>query len=252
MSFLSALKQIFVSKKSPPRRINLDQVQEILGYRFHDLSLLTLALTHRSYAGSVTNSDDSNERLEFLGDSVLGLIIAHQLFRDHPDWREGELTKVKALLVNETTLSEIGKEIGLNHHIFLSADENKSGGSERASIVSDAVESLIAAIYMDGGLDEAKKFVLEQIYSRKADVRADSSQRNYKGELLELVQGRGENMPRYDVVSQTGPDHERTFNVVVSISGRALGSGIGSSKKEAEQKAAAEALERLFEENSRS
>ncbi len=251
MSFLSALKHIFVSKKSPAPRINLNQVQQIIGYRFNDQSLLTLALMHRSYVSASSETDESNERMEFVGDSVLGLIIAHQLFNDHPHWHEGELTKVKALLVNETTLAEIGKEIGLNQHIFLSSEEDKAGGSERPSIVSDAVESVIAAIYLDGGLEAAKTFVLEQIYSRKAEVCADSSQRNYKGELLELVQGRGENMPRYDVVSQTGPDHDKTFNVVVSISGRALGSGIGSSKKEAEQKAAAEALERLLEENSR-
>lgn len=245
MSFFSALKQIFVSRKTKSRRVDLEQVQEIIGYRFNDVSLLSLAMTHRSYASTNVNADESNERMEFVGDSVLGLVIAHQLFADHPNWREGELTKVKALLVNETTLAEIGKEIGLNQHIFLSAEEEKSGGWERPSIVSDAVESVIAAIYFDGGFEAAKKFVLEQIYSRKADVRADSSQRNYKGELLELVQGRGESMPRYDVVSQSGPDHEKTFNVVVSISGRTLGSGIGSSKKEAEQKAAAEALERL-------
>jgi len=247
MGFLDTLKQIFLPKKSKPRLVNLDKVQDIIGYRFNNLSLLTLALTHRSYLSNNSKSDESNERMEFVGDSVLGLVIAHQLFSDHPDWREGELTKVKALLVNETTLAEIGMEIGLNQHIFLSTEEEKSGGHERPSIVSDAVESVIAAIYMDGGFEAARKFVFDQIYSRKADVRADSSQRNYKGELLELVQGRGENMPRYDVVSQTGPDHDKTFNVVVSINGRALGSGVGSSKKEAEQKAAAEALERLNE-----
>jgi len=249
MGLLNSLKQIFLPKKSLVRPVNLDKAQNIIGYHFNDLSLLSLALTHRSFTSTSVEIDESNERMEFVGDSVLGLVIAHQLFDDHPDWREGELTKVKALLVNETTLSDIGMEIGLNQHIFLSAEEEKSGGAERPSIVSDAVESVIAAIYLDGGFEAAKKFVLEQIYSRKADVRADSSQRNYKGELLELVQGRGESMPRYDVVSQTGPDHEKTFNVVVSINGRALGSGIGSSKKEAEQKAAAEALERLLENN---
>lgn len=247
MGFLDTLKQIFLPKKPKLRCVNLDQVQDIIGYRFTNLSLLTLALTHRSYSSNNSESDESNERMEFVGDSVLGLVIAHQLFSDHPDWREGELTKVKALLVNETTLAEIGMEIGLNHHIFLSPEEEKSGGHDRPSIVSDAVESVIAAIYMDGGFEAARKFVLVQIYSQKADVRADSSQRNYKGELLELVQGRGESMPRYDVVSQTGPDHDKTFNVVVSINGRALGSGVGSSKKEAEQKAAAEALESLNE-----
>jgi ribonuclease-3 len=245
MSLISTLKRIF-SKTTTVRKVNIESVQRLIGYRFNEPSHLKLALTHRSFASANETADESNERMEFLGDSVLGLVIAHQLFKDHPHWREGELTKVKALLVNETTLSEIGKELGLNQHIFLSSDEDKAGGAERPSIVSDAVESIIAAIYIDGGLEPARKFIIEQIYSRKSNVQADSSQRNYKGELLELVQGKGEGMPRYDVVSQTGPDHEKTFNVVVSINGKALGSGIGSSKKEAEQKAAAEALERIL------
>ena len=247
MGFVETLKKIFFPVKSSARHHDLEKAQETIGYRFNDPAHLTLALTHRSFVANNKDNGESNERMEFVGDSVLGLVIAHQLFKDHPEWREGELTKVKALLVNETTLADIGKEIGLNKHILLSAEEEKSGGNERPSIVSDALESVIAAIYLDGGFEAAKKFVLQQVYSRKADVRADSSQRNYKGELLELVQGRGESMPRYDVVSQTGPDHERTFNVVVSISGRALGSGIGLSKKEAEQKAAAEALELLLQ-----
>jgi len=246
MGLLNTLKKIF-SKNSVVEQINVDKVEQIIGYKFDDPSHLILALTHRSFSSTNVDVDESNERMEFLGDSVLGLVIAHQLYQDHPEWREGELTKVKALLVNETTLSEIGKEIGLNEHIFLSSDEDKAGGSERPSIVSDALESVIAAVYFDGGLAAARKFVLKQIYSRKSNVQADSSQRNYKGDLLELVQGKGNSMPRYEVISETGPDHEKTFNVVVSINGKAVGSGIGSSKKEAEQKAAAEALERLLE-----
>lgn len=246
MSLLSTLKNIF-KKQTAPEQINIEKVQQILGYRFNDTSNLKLALTHRSYAAGNSDIDESNERMEFLGDSVLGLVIAHQLFKDHPDWREGDLTKVKALLVNETTLYEIGIEIGLNRHIFLSTDEDKAGGAERPSIVSDAVESVIAAIHLDGGYEAARKFILEQIYSRKSNIQADSSQRNFKGELLELVQGKGEGMPRYEVISEAGPDHEKTFNVVVSISGKTIGSGVGSSKKEAEQKAAAEALEQISE-----
>ncbi len=247
MVFLETLRRIFFFKKSPNRGLDLVKAQQTIGYSFCNPDLLMLALTHRSHIATTKDRDESNERMEFVGDSVLGLVIAHQLFNDHPDWREGELTKVKALLVNETTLSEIGKEIGLNKHILLSSEEEKSGGADRPSIVSDALESVIAAIYFDGGFAAARQFVLKQIYSRKADVRADSSQRNYKGELLELVQGRGESMPRYEVVSHSGPDHEKTFNVVVSISGRPLGSGFGLSKKEAEQKAAAEALEQLLQ-----
>lgn len=245
MSFWDTVKSIFAPRTIPERKVDLAKVQSIIGYRFNDLSLLALALTHRSYTNNSELVNESNERMEFLGDSVLGLIIAEQLFADHPDWHEGDLTKMKALLVNEITLAEVGKEIGLNQHIYLSSEEDKSGGAERPSIVSDAMESVMAAIYLDGGINAAKKFILKNIYSRKEMVSADSSQRNYKGELLELIQGSGRGMPRYDVVSETGPDHDKTFNIVVRLNGQDLGRGVGLSKKEAEQKAAAEALEHI-------
>lgn len=246
MGLLNTFRKLF-KKDSAFSHINIREVERIIGYEFNNPFHLRLALTHRSFSGNVNGKDESNERMEFLGDSVLGLVIAHRLFLDHPDWHEGDLTKVKALLVNETTLSEIGKEIGLNHHIILSPDEEKAGGAERPSIVSDAVESVIAAIYLDGGFEAARRFVLREIYSRKSNVQADSSQRNYKGELLELVQARGEGMPRYDVISEVGPDHEKTFNVVVNINGKTVGNGVGFSKKEAEQRAAAEALEQMLQ-----
>lgn len=247
MSFWNTVKSIFVSSSPVERSVDLAKVQSIIGYRFNDQNLLALALTHRSYTNNSELVNESNERMEFLGDSVLGLLIAEQLFADHPDWHEGELTQMKALLVNETTLAEIGKDIGLNQHIYLSTEEEKSGGAERSSIVSDAMESVMAAVYLDGGIEAAKKFILRVIYSRKEMISADSSQRNYKGELLELIQASGKGMPRYDVVSESGPDHDKTFNIVVRLNGQDLGQGIGLSKKEAEQKAAAEALEHINE-----
>ena len=247
MSFWNTVKSIFVACPPPEKKVDLARAESIIGYHFKDQSLLALALTHRSFTNNSESVNESNERMEFLGDSVLGLLIAEQLFADHPDWHEGELTKMKSLLVNETTLAEIGKDIGLNQHIYLSAEEDKSGGADRSSIVSDAMESVMAAVYLDGGIEAAKKFILKVVYSRKEIVSADSSQRNYKGELLELIQASGKGMPRYDVVSETGPDHDKTFNIVVRLNGQDLGHGIGFSKKEAEQKAAAEALEHINE-----
>jgi len=222
---------------------HIKTVQRIIGYTFRNETLLELALTHRSYHRQNEEDRPSNERLEYLGDSVLGLIIADQLFHDHSDMREGQLTKIKAMLVNETTLAAIGREIGLNEHMFLSPEEDRLGGRDRSSIISDAFESVIGAVYLDGGLEAARKLVLKLIYRKKGSILADESQRNYKGELLELVQARGNGMPRYDVAWEKGPDHEKEFKVKVYVGDRSVGTGIGFSKKEAEQKAAAEALD---------
>jgi len=222
--------------------MNPGEVEELIDYRFRDRRLLELSLTHRSYVGASTYYLPSNERLEFLGDSVLGLIIAHQLYCDQPRKREGDLTKTKAMLVNETTLSQVGSEIGLNRYIRLSQEEEKTGGRERASIISDAFESVIGAVFLDGGLEVARELVLRLIYSRRESILSDTSQWNFKGDLLELIQSRGEGMPRYDVIAERGPDHEKVFHVVVTVGQRKVGEGRGLSKKEAEQKAARQAL----------
>jgi ribonuclease-3 len=236
----SILSPLTARKKKDP----LQQVQKLIAYQFRDLSLLETSLTHRSYAHSNDNRIMSNERLEFLGDSVLDLVIAEQLYRDHPEMDEGELTKTKAMLVNESTLAEIGRQIHLNKYLRLAPEEVRTGGRERPSIISDAVESVIAAVFLDGGIEAAREMILRLIYARKDDIVADKSRRNFKGELLELVQARGEGFPRYEVVSESGPDHNKVFNVDVYVGDQKLGSGSGSSKKEAEQKAAAMALRR--------
>jgi ribonuclease III len=224
---------------------SLRSVCDLLGYSFSDYSLLALGLSHRSYIRSRPEGGDSYERLEFLGDSVLGLVISEQLYRDLEDESEGSLTKTKAMLVNETTLAQIGREIGLNTYIRLSPEEEKSGGRDRNSIIADAFEAVIGAIYLDGGIGPARDVVLNVIYSRRDSITSDLSQRNYKGDLLELVQARGEGVPKYDVISEAGPDHEKTFHVIVTVAGEKVGDGTGLSKKEAEQKAAAMALERI-------
>ncbi|MCP4684830.1 MAG: ribonuclease III [bacterium] len=242
MGLWSKLKRLIPPGRSSPSDAQLNELERLIGYHFRDRGLLRLSLTHRSVARAAEKPMPSNERLEFLGDSVLGLIIADQLFRKHPDLSEGDLTKQKAMLVNETTLSIVAIEIGLNRFVYVSAEEEKSGGRERPSIVSDAFESIIGAVFLDGGLQAARSLVLDTIYSRKASILADDSQRNYKGDFLEMVQARAVGMPRYEIVSETGPDHDKTFNVVVTVAGEEVGRGTGSSKKEAEQKAAAEAL----------
>lgn len=237
------LKNTFGAKSAEPSEQDLGAVQRIVGYTFRDETLLKLALTHRSFHRQNEEDRPSNERLEYLGDSVLGLIIADKLFHDHGDLREGQLTKIKAMLVNETTLATIGRDIGLNEHVLLSPEEDRLGGRERASIISDAFESIIGAVYLDGGLEAARDVVLRLIYRKKNSIMSDASQRNYKGELLELIQARGNGMPRYDVAWEKGPDHEKEFKVMVFVGDRSVGTGIGFSKKEAEQKAAAEALD---------
>jgi ribonuclease-3 len=247
MSFWNKVKNVFTPLSARYNKDPLQQVQELIGYRFHDESLLKMSLTHRSYSHASDRDMLSNERLEFLGDSVLDLIIAEQLYRDHPEMNEGELTKTKALMVSESTLAEIGSEIQLNKYLLLALEEERAGGRERASIISDSIESVIAAVFLDGGIEAAREMVLRLIYSCKEDLIADASRRNFKGELLELVQARGEGFPRYEVVSETGPDHEKIFTVNVYVAGEKVGNGSGSTKKEAEQKAAALALEQYYQ-----
>ena len=242
MGFLDFIKRISGADRRRSHPTNYEQVQNLIGYHFRNPERLRLALTHRSYVRVVDNSQPSNERLEFLGDSVLGLVIANQLYQDYAGKTEGDLTKLKAMLVNETTLATIGRRIGLNRYVRLSPEERRSGGSERPSIISDTFESVIGAVFLDGGYDAARDVVLRLIYVRHEKIVTDESQQNYKGDLLELIQARGEGMPRYEVVSEDGPDHEKVFHVVVAVGNRTRGEGVGSSKKEAEQRAAAEAL----------
>ncbi len=241
----------FLRRFFPPSRGQVikklaEEFERRFGFRFRNPALLTEALTHRSYIHFNQGAIASNERLEYLGDSVLGLIISEYLYQTYPDYDEGELTKAKAVLVNETTLAYIGQEYGLNKMIFISPEEEKSGGRNRSSIISDAVEATIAAIFLDSGLEAARGFVRRVLISNAGDILSDSAQRNYKGELLEFLQSRGIEPPRYEVVSEEGPDHEKTFKVVVYTGNTITGSGEGASKKEAEQKAAAESLENLM------
>lgn len=242
MSFWNRLGSLF--SYTPAQRSQYAPIESILSYKFKDHSLLALGLMHRSAVRIGESEQMSNERLEFLGDSVLGLVIAEQLYREHPEMSEGQLTKTKSMLVNEMALSTLARETELNQHVRMSPEEERAGGRERNSIISDAFEAIIGAVYLDGGFQEAARVVRLMLNKHREKITQDIAQKNFKGELLELAQARGEGAPRYDVVAEEGPDHEKTFHVIVTIAGMQIGEGSGASKKEAEQRAAALAITR--------
>ena len=217
-----------------------------LGHRFRDRRYLIEALTHRSYARGVRNDEvDSYERIEFLGDAVLGLVVTETLYRRYEDHREGNLTKIKAALVNERALSRIARDLGLGEFVFLSPEEEQSGGRSRRSILADACEALFGAVYLDAGLKSAARLVHRLVIRRMDDLLTDVKQLNYKGELLEHYQSLGLGMPRYEPVAEEGSDHDKVFTVQVRMEGRVIGRGQGKSKKAAEQDAARAALDHL-------
>ncbi len=218
----------------------MEQLQNNLGYHFKNPALLARALTHSSYANERHVDTGDNERLEFLGDSVLGFIAAEYLFANHRDFPEGELTKLRAYAVCEKSLFSYAEEIGLGNYLKLGKGEERTGGRTRPSVLSDAFEAVIAAIYLDGGMDEAKKFVLRFVVPY---VEAKPTFKDYKTMLQEVVQkNQGETL-EYVLVSETGPDHDKCFTVEVHLNSNVIGRGVGGSKKKAEQNAAKEALE---------
>ncbi len=218
----------------------MEQLQNNLGYHFKNPALLARALTHSSYANERHVDTGDNERLEFLGDSVLGFITAEYLFANHRDFPEGELTKLRAYAVCEKSLFSYAEEIRLGNYLKLGKGEERTGGRTRPSVLSDAFEAVIAAIYLDGGMDEAKKFVLRFVVPY---VEAKPTFKDYKTMLQEVVQkNQGETL-EYVLVSETGPDHDKCFTVEVHLNSNVIGRGVGGSKKKAEQNAAKEALE---------
>ncbi len=237
--------------ESPARRPKA--VEEVMaafqkktGIRFRDPAILEQALTHRSYLGC--NGGDpgrSNERLEFLGDAVLELVVIEHLFRAFPLDREGELTKKKSLLVSKGVLATRAESMALGDFVLLSESERDSGGRERASILADTFEAVIGSIYLDGGIATARRFIQEQLLSTAAAILEDRAHLNFKSLLQEHVQALHKTHPRYRVVTEVGPDHMKLFTVEVSIRGALLGRGQGRNKKEAEQNAAGDALRRV-------
>lgn len=216
----------------------MKSLQSKLNYKFKDPSLLELAVTHSSYANE-KGGHNNNERLEFLGDSVLGFITAEYLFTTMPGTPEGELTKLRSAAVCEKSLAEFARQIDLGSHLLLGKGELHTGGAERPSILSDAFESVIAAIYLDGGMEAAKEFVLRFIRTAQTDVELVT---DYKTKLQEIVQHNPEDHLSYVLAAESGPDHDKTFTVDLFLNTNCIASGTGHSKKKAEQAAAREAL----------
>ena len=224
---------------------NISKFENIISYNFKNKQYILEALTHSSYSNE-NKSYAFNERLEFLGDSVLGIIISDFLFKNETELPEGELTKLRANIVCEESLSEVSKKIELGTHMLLGKGEEATGGRERVSILADAVEAVIAAIYLDGGIESARKFVLTQMDEIIQDSIKGRIFRGYKTHLQEVIQSQGETNIIYDLVEEIGPDHNKKFVMQVKLNDEVLGTGEGKSKKEAEQSAAKQALRRMM------
>lgn len=223
----------------------IKDLEAAIGYRFHNISLLQNALTHSSYANERWhNSLLSNERLEFLGDSILGMLVAEYLYRNFPDRPEGELTRMRADMVCEKTLAAVANSIHLGDHLLLGHGEEQGGGRTRDSILADAVESVIAASFLDGGMEAALQFIRRFILVQVPVTKLHNA--DYKTQLQELVQQKRNQVLSYQLVGESGPDHDKHFDVEVTLNGAVVGSGQGSSKKRAEQDAARNAIAVLF------
>lgn len=225
----------------------IKDLENAIGYRFRNIGLLQNALTHSSYANERWhNSLLSNERLEFLGDSVLGMLVAEYLYHNFPDRPEGELTRMRADMVCEKTLAAAANRIGIGEHLLLGHGEDRLGGRNRESILADAMESVIAACFLDGGIEAALKVVRQFILVEVPVTKLHNV--DYKTALQELVQQKKNQVLSYALVGQSGPDHDKQFDVEVALNGTVVGRGTGRSKKRAEQDAARTAIEKLFPE----
>lgn len=218
---------------------DLAKLEKIIGYKFKDKGLAQKALTHKSYADEAGLSE-FNERMEFLGDSVLAAVVAEHLFNKHPDEDEGKLSQIKSQLVSRINLGKWAKDIDLGEFIYISKGEEASGGRKRESLLSNTFEALIASLYIDGGFDAAKKFICTHLAKHRRVVINDA-----KSKLQEYIQSAYKALPEYKIMGETGPDHEKIFEVGVFFKKTMLGSGEGKSKKEAEQAAAKKALKEI-------
>jgi ribonuclease-3 len=223
----------------------LKALQAALGYRIRQKNVFIQALQHRSYHQRSHHPSRSNERLEFLGDSILNFIVGEHLFERYPSAQEGELTKLRSRLVNKNALSAYAGRLKLADFILMSPSAAQAGGKGRDTIAADTFEAIVAAIYLDGGYDAAREFVRRQLRDAIETGLVVTQDQNFKSRLLEYAQSQGQGVPRYILVNQEGPDHDRTFTVDVVISGTRRGTGSGKNKKEAEQAAAYQAIQSL-------
>ncbi len=225
--------------------VEYEQLQKELGYSFRDVRLLRLALIHPSIAHEQGSPVETNQRLEFLGDAVLQLALTQELYEKYPEYEEGPLTKARAKLVNRRSLAEHAREIGLGAYLLLSHGEEVNGGRNRPSALADAFEAVLGAVFLDGGFEVAREFVLRQFRNAFSELSVLPVLENPKGELQELLQSSSNLAPQYHVASVSGPDHDREFECTVHHNGLELARGRGKSKKEAESQAALGALSKL-------
>ena len=223
--------------------MKLEEVERSIGYTFKDKKLLNKALTHTSYA--YENNIDSNEKLEFLGDSILEFVSSKYIYCNYPKLKEGEMTKVRASVVCEKSLYKIAKLHNFSDFLNLGKSEQKTGGNNRPAILADSVEAVIAAIYLDGGVNYAEKFIIENLKEEIEQATKNVGIKDYKTVLQEILQQHGEVKIQYEIIKEQGPDHDKLFTAEVKCNDNALAEGKGKSKKEAQMQAAKKALENL-------
>ena len=228
---------------SETRMEQLDSLQDRIKFKFSDIKLLNKALTHRSYANENSDTLKHNERLEFLGDSVLDILVSDYLVHEYSEFAEGTLSKIRAAVVNETCLAKLAKNIKLGNYLLLGRGEDLSGGREKASILADTFEALAGAVFCDGRFDAASNIFLPLLIEEITKTAQSWSFRDFKSDLQEYTQNKLVCIPSYRVVKEIGPDHAKKFEVVVMIKNEVEGKGFGRSKKEAEQAAAKMAME---------
>ena len=221
---------------------NLAKLEQNIKYTFKDKKLLQNALTHTSYA--YEHGIQSNEKLEFLGDSILEFVSSEYMYNKYTNLKEGEMTKVRATVVCEKSLHKIATKHNFSDFLYLGKSELMTGGKKRPAILADSVEAVIAAMFIDGGLEPAKKFIIENLKDEIEIATKHVGEKDYKTVLQEELQKNGDVKIEYKIIKETGPDHDKTFEAEVSLNGKKLATGVGKSKKEAEMKAAQKALER--------
>lgn len=240
---LGPLLRLMGRKKAHVSNADVGEVEKKLHYHFKSPPYLTLSLTHKSFLGPDDKDGiHSNERLEFLGDAVLNCLTTEHLYHKYPRKPEGQLSKMKSLIVSRKILGEVALDMDLGPHLILGVSEKKSGGQKRKSILSNAFEAVLGAIYLDGGLDESRNFLNRVLFCKIEDFISDERHVNYKSRILEMTQRDGFGMPHYSVIAATGPEHARRFTVGIQISGISMGRGTGTNKKIAQQRAAQEAF----------
>lgn len=228
------------------RMEQIKEFQKIIGYQFKNLNIINEALTHSSYTNEYRKKQvQNNERLEFLGDSVLGIVVSEYIYLKYKELPEGELTKIRANVVCEPSLANQAKEIKLGQYLLLGKGEEVTGGRDRVSILADAFEAVIGALYLDGGIIVAGKFILDMLTGSIALAIEGNLFRDYKTDLQEILQSKYDEKISYKVIGEVGPDHNKTFEVEILLGEKSLGTGEGKSKKEAEQMAARSALEKV-------